>query len=629
MFSWFESRLDPYPADPPRMPPKGLWRFILHFSRGAWGYMLAMSACSALIAVFEVILFGYMGDLVDRLAGTGRDQFWQIEGDRLLAMAAILVLGIPLLQIVFSLLMHQTLMGNLPQRIRWQAHRYLLRQSMSYFQDEFAGRIATKLMQTALAVREVAMKFLDVLVYVGVYFLGALVLAASTDGWLAVPFVMWGVLYGLMLWWLVPLIGRVSEAQADARAVMTGRVVDSYTNISTVKLFSHSSREEAYVRDSMDGFLQTVHRQMRLASVQNILLSSLNSGLTFSVTALGIWLWTQGRIEVGAVAIAIPLALRLGNMSHWIMWEFAGLFENIGTVRDGIGSLALPRMVTDAPEAKPLVVTRGAVELRDVTFRYGDADGGKGTTVLDHLSLNIAPGERIGLVGRSGAGKSTLVNLLLRFHDISAGQILIDGQDVSRVTQESLRAAIGVVTQDTSLLHRSIRDNISYGRPDASETEILRAADLAEASDFVGALGDSQGRRGLDAHVGERGVKLSGGQRQRIAIARVLLKDAPILVLDEATSALDSEVEAAIQSQLELLMQGKTVIAIAHRLSTIARMDRLVVMDRGRIVEQGSHDELLVRGGIYAGLWARQSGGFLESDDSDVSEPVRAEMRKA
>ena len=629
MFSWFESRLDPYPADPPRMPPKGLWRFILHFSRGAWGYMLAMSACSALIAVFEVILFGYMGDLVDRLAGTGRDQFWQIEGDRLLAMAAILVLGIPLLQIVFSLLMHQTLMGNLPQRIRWQAHRYLLRQSMSYFQDEFAGRIATKLMQTALAVREVAMKFLDVLVYVGVYFLGALVLAASTDGWLAVPFVMWGVLYGLMLWWLVPLIGRVSEAQADARAVMTGRVVDSYTNISTVKLFSHSSREEAYVRDSMDGFLQTVHRQMRLASVQNILLSSLNSGLTFSVTALGIWLWTQGRIEVGAVAIAIPLALRLGNMSHWIMWEFAGLFENIGTVRDGIGSLALPRMVTDAPEAKPLVVTRGAVELRDVTFRYGDADGGKGTTVLDHLTLNIAPGERIGLVGRSGAGKSTLVNLLLRFHDISAGQILIDGQDVSRVTQESLRAAIGVVTQDTSLLHRSIRDNISYGRPDASETEILRAADLAEASDFVGALGDSQGRRGLDAHVGERGVKLSGGQRQRIAIARVLLKDAPILVLDEATSALDSEVEAAIQSQLELLMQGKTVIAIAHRLSTIARMDRLVVMDRGRIVEQGSHDELLVRGGIYAGLWARQSGGFLESDDSDVSEPVRAEMRKA
>ncbi|MTH77728.1 ABC transporter ATP-binding protein [Paracoccus aestuariivivens] len=614
MFSWFESRLDPYPADQPQMPPKGLWRFILHFSRGAWGFMLAMSACSAMIAVFEVILFGYLGELVDRLAGTDRAAFWQVEGSRLLWMAAILVIGIPLLQVIFSLLMHQTLMGNLPQRIRWQAHRYLLRQSMSYFQDEFAGRIATKLMQTALAVREVAMKFLDVLVYVGVYFLGALILAASTDGWLAVPFFMWGLLYGVLLWWLVPLIGRVSEAQADARAVMTGRVVDSYTNISTVKLFSHSSREEAYVRDSMDGFLQTVHRQMRLASVQNILLSSLNSGLTFSVTALGIWLWTQGRIEVGAVAIAIPLALRLGNMSHWIMWEFAGLFENIGTVRDGIGSLSLPRMVTDVPEAKPLVVTHGGVEFRDVTFRYGGPEEGKGTAVLDHLTLSIAPGERIGLVGRSGAGKSTLVNLLLRFHDIGSGEIRIDGQDISRVTQESLRGAIGVVTQDTSLLHRSIRDNISYGRPDAGEDMILRAAELAEASDFVGTLSDSQGRRGLEAHVGERGVKLSGGQRQRIAIARVLLKDAPILVLDEATSALDSEVEAAIQSQFEMLMQGKTVIAIAHRLSTIARMDRLVVMEQGQIVEQGTHDELLSKGGIYAGLWARQSGGFLESD---------------
>ncbi|HWL55244.1 MAG TPA: ABC transporter ATP-binding protein [Paracoccus sp. (in: a-proteobacteria)] len=614
MFRWFESRLDPYPVDLPRMPPKGLWRFILHFSRGAWGYMLAMSACSALIAVFEVILFGYLGELIDRLAGADRANFWQVEGGRLILMATILVIGLPLLQIIFSLLMHQTLMGNLPQRIRWQAHRYLLRQSMSYFQDEFAGRIATKLMQTALAVREVAMKFLDVLVYVGVYFLGALVLAASTDGWLAVPFLAWGVFYGLLLWWLVPRIGRVSEAQADARAVMTGRVVDSYTNISTVKLFSHSSREEAYVRDSMDGFLQTVHTQMRLASIQNILLASLNSGLTFAVTALGIWLWVGGRIEVGAVAIAIPLALRLGNMSHWIMWEFAGLFENIGTVRDGIGSLSLPRMVTDVPGAKPLEVPKGRVEFQDVTFRYRDAVEGQGGAVLDHLTLDIAPGERIGLVGRSGAGKSTLVNLLLRFHDLESGRILIDGQDISQVTQESLRAAIGVVTQDTSLLHRSIRDNIAYGRPEASEDEVMRAAGQAEALDFVGVLSDSRGRRGLEAHVGERGVKLSGGQRQRIAIARVLLKDAPILVLDEATSALDSEVEAAIQDQLELLMRDKTVIAIAHRLSTIARMDRLVVMDRGRIVEQGSHDELLARGGIYAGLWARQSGGFLESD---------------
>ncbi|MDK8875392.1 ABC transporter ATP-binding protein [Paracoccus sp. SSJ] len=613
MFSWFERRLDPYPADPPRMPPQGLWRFILHFSRGAEGYMLSMAACSAMIAVAEVVLFGYLGELVNRLAGADRQNFWAQEGNRLILMGAILVIGLPLLQVLFSLLMHQTLMGNFPQRIRWQAHRYLLRQSMSYFQDEFAGRIATKLMQTALAVREVAMKFMDVLVYVGVYFIGALVLAASTDGWLAIPFAGWGILYGVLLWWLIPRIGRISEAQADARAQMTGRVVDSYTNISTVKLFSHSSREEAYVRESMDGFLQTVHGQMRLASIQNIMLSTLNSLLTFSVTVLGLWLWVGGKIEVGAVAVAIPLALRLGNMSHWIMWEFAGLFENIGTVRDGIGSLSLPRMVTDARGARPLAVPEGRVEFDRVTFRYGEAARPGRGAVLDDLGLTITPGERIGLVGRSGAGKSTLVNLMLRFHDLESGRILIDGQDISQVTQESLRAAIGVVTQDTSLLHRSIRDNIAYGRPDASEAEILRAAELAEA-DFIATLTDSQGRHGLDAHVGERGVKLSGGQRQRIAIARVLLKDAPILVLDEATSALDSEVEAAIQSQLDMLMQGKTVIAIAHRLSTIARMDRLVVMEQGRIVEQGTHEALLARGGIYAGLWARQSGGFLEAE---------------
>ncbi|RCW88091.1 ABC transporter ATP-binding protein [Paracoccus lutimaris] len=613
MFRWFEQRLDPYPADPPQMPPQGLWRFILHFSQGAKGYMLAMAACSALIAVAEVVLFGYLGQLVDRLAGADRASFWADEGGRLLLMGAILVIGLPLLQVLFSLIMHQTLMGNMPQRIRWQAHRYLLRQSMSYFQDEFAGRIATKLMQTALAVREVAMKFMDVLVYVSVYFIGALILAASTDGWLALPFLSWGVLYGLLLWWIIPRISRISEAQADARAVMTGRVVDSYTNISTVKLFSHSSREEAYVRESMEGFLVTVHGQMRLASVQNILLSTLNSLLTFSVTLLGLLLWSRGQVEVGAVAVAVPLALRLGNMSHWIMWEFAGLFENIGTVRDGIGSLALPRMVTDARGAEKLVTQLGGVDFDHVTFRYGEvARPGRGA-VLDDLSLTIAPGEKIGLVGRSGAGKSTLVNLMLRFHDLESGRILIDGQDISQVTQESLRAAIGVVTQDTSLLHRSIRDNIAYGRPDASEAQILRAAELAEAG-FIAGLTDSQGRRGLEAHVGERGVKLSGGQRQRIAIARVLLKDAPILVLDEATSALDSEVEAAIQSQLDLLMQGKTVIAIAHRLSTIARMDRLVVMEQGRIVEQGTHDELLARGGIYAGLWARQSGGFIEAE---------------
>lgn len=614
MFTWFERRLDPFPADPPAMPPQGLRRFILHFSYGAKFYMLAMAGCAALIAVAEVMLFGYLGELVSQVAAADPARFWADEGGRLLVMAAVLMVGLPALQILWSLLMHQTLMGNFPQRIRWQAHRYLLRQSMSYFQDEFAGRIATRLMQTALAVREVAMKILDVLTYVGVYFIGALLLAASTDGWLAAPFLVWGVLYGLFLWWIVPRLGRISQAQADARAMMTGRVVDSYTNISTVKLFSHSSREEAYVRESMDGFLTTVHRQMRLASVQNILVSVMNSTLIFAVAALGLWLWGQGQIEAGALAVAIPLALRLGNMSHWIMWEFAALFENIGTVRDGIGSLSLPRMVADVQDARALVVSQGGVSFQDITFRYAGIARPESGAVLDDLNLTIAPGERIGLVGRSGAGKSTLVNLLLRFHDLETGRIVVDGQDIAQVTQDSLRAMIGVVTQDTSLLHRSIRDNIAYGRPGATDADIMHAAELAEAAGFIATLTDSTGRRGLDAHVGERGVKLSGGQRQRIAIARALLKDAPILVLDEATSALDSEVEAAIQGQLDLLMQGKTVIAIAHRLSTIARMDRLVVMDGGRIVEQGSHDELLSRNGIYAGLWARQSGGFLDAE---------------
>lgn len=620
MFRWFESRLDPYPDDPPQMAPRGMWRFILHYSRSALPWMAVMSACSAAIAVAEVVLFGYLGDLVNRLAEADRAGFWQAEGGRLVVMAAILLIGLPLLQILFSLVMHQTLMGNFPQRIRWQAHRYLLRQSMSYFQDEFAGRIATKLMQTALAVREVAMKFMDVMVYVGVYFIGALILAATTDPWLALPFALWGLAYGLLLWWIIPRIAQVSEGQADARAVMTGRVVDSYTNITTVKLFSHSAREESYVRESMDAFLGTVHAQMRLASIQNVALSTLNSVLTGAVTALGLTLWVKGQIEVGAVAVAIPLALRLGNMSHWIMWEFAGLFENIGTVRDGIGSLALPRVVNDAPDAKPLVRGAGEVRYRHVTFHYHSEVEDRPHTVLDDLSLTIRAGEKIGLVGRSGAGKSTLINLLLRFHDIERGEITIDGQNIAGVTQESLRAAIGVVTQDNSLLHRSVRDNIAYGRPDATEEEVIAAARSAEAWDFICGLVDSRGRRGLDAHVGERGVKLSGGQRQRIAIARVLLKDAPILVLDEATSALDSEVEAAIQQQLVGLMQGKTVIAIAHRLSTIAQMDRLVVMDAGRIVEEGSHEELLARGGIYAALWRRQSGGFLSLDDSN--EPV-------
>ncbi len=610
LFTFFESRIEAYPSETPRQPPGTLLGFTLHFAKPVLPWLLFMSGLSVVFAVVEIILIGYLGTLVNRMTELGPDRFLAEEGGRLMGMAGLQLVVLPAVALIGALVMYQTIMGNFPQRIRWQAHRWLLGQSMGYYQDEFAGRISTRLMQTALSVREVVMKLMDVAVYISAYFIGTLWLASTQDLRLALPFLLWSLGYGALLWVIVPRLGRVSQEQADARANMTGRIVDSYTNIATVKLFSHSAREEAYAREGLDGFLQTVHRQMRLVALQDVGVNVINALLTAAVTGMGLWLWLQGRIDLGALAVAIPLALRLGNMSHWIMWEFAALFENIGTVRDGVSSLSMPREISDAPEAKPLRADEGAVRFDDVTFRY-EGLGRKQPAVLDGLSLDIAPGEKVGLVGRSGAGKSTLVNLLLRFYDVQQGRITIDGQDISCVTQDSLRAAIGMVTQDTALLHRSVRDNIAYGRPEASEAEIWAAADMAEARDFIEGLVDAKGRRGLDAHVGERGVKLSGGQRQRIAIARVALKDAPILILDEATSALDSEVEAAIQSQLTKLMEGKTVIAIAHRLSTIAAMDRLVIMDQGRIIEQGRHEDLLAQGGLYARLWARQSGGFL------------------
>ncbi len=615
MFSWFEKRVSAYPQDTPQMPPTTFWGFMRHYSSGVILWLILVGIGAGTIALFEVFLVGWVGGLVNNVADTPRDIFWSEHGKSIILMGLALVIGMPILNALTSLTLHQTLMGNFPQRVRWMAYRYLLRQSVGFFHDEFAGRIAQRVLQTALAVREVALKIMDVGSYVTIYFIGALILAASQDWRLALPFIIWFLLYALMLSHFVPRLALVAADQADARSMMTGRIVDSYTNISTVKLFSHADREERWMHEGMDRFLGTVYRQMRLSTGQDIILNLINVWLVASVTGLGIWLWINGMIEVGAIAISVPLAIRLNNMAHWIMWEFAALFENIGTVRDGISSLALPRTITDAPNAKPLVVSDAVVKFNNVTFRYERAKGERPLAVLDDLSLNLKSGEKIGLIGRSGAGKSTLINLLLRFYDIQSGSITIDGKDIREVPQECLRSAIGVVTQDSSLLHRSVRDNITYGRPDATDEQIMAALRMAEADSFVPDLTDSQGRKGLDAHVGERGVKLSGGQRQRIAIARVALKDAPILILDEATSALDSEVEAAIQSRLDVLMEGKTVIAIAHRLSTIAAMDRLIVMDQGQIVEQGTHAELIALDGLYAKLWKRQSGGFLTPDE--------------
>jgi ATP-binding cassette subfamily B multidrug efflux pump len=612
MLRWFERRLDPYPGGDPVEPPKGLLAFCLHYSDGAKKWLALMAFAAAAVAAGEIIVFGFIGDVVNWLAGANPETFLQTDGWKLALMGVMVLLVLPGFALISTLTMHQTLLGNFPQRIRWMSHRYLIRQSMSYFQDEFAGRIGAKLMQTSLAVREVVMKLLDMLVYVVVYFTGAVVLAAAADWRLAIPFLVWLAGYVSMMVYFIPRMGKISQAQADARSMMTGRIVDSYTNIATVKLFSHSNREETYAKEAMDEFLDTVYRQMRLFTVLNMLVLWSNALLLFAVSATGIWLWMQGLMSPGALAVSLGLVMRFQGMSQWVMWEMSSLFENIGTVKDGISSISLPRVVSDDKGAEAIGAVKGDIKFENVSFHYGKKSG-----VIQDLNLHIRPGEKIGLVGRSGAGKSTIVNLLLRFYDRADGRILIDGQDIAKVTQDSLRANIGVVTQDTSLLHRSVRENILYGRPDATEDMMREAADLAEATAFVAGLSDPKGRKGFDAHVGERGVKLSGGQRQRIAIARVLLKNAPILVLDEATSALDSEVEAAIQGQLQLLMRGKTVIAIAHRLSTIAMMDRLVVLDQGKVVETGTHAQLLETGGIYSSLWHRQSGGFIDADQPE------------
>ena len=616
-FSWLETRVDSFPLQQPGMPPATFWQFIVHYTRPFWLTIVASSVLSAAIALIEVSLFGFLGNLVDWLSKADRATFWSTHGRFLAFMGVVVLLILPVMKFFYESVVHQGVLGGFAMRTRWQAHRYVLRQSMAFFNDDFAGRVATKVMQTAMAVREVVMKITEVLLYVAIYFTGAVILFAATDLRLSAPLMLWLAGYLITMRYFIPRLGRISHAQSDARSIMTGRVVDTYTNISTVKMFAHADREDSYAYESMNAFLDTVHQQLRLVTLLTVALNTLNALLLFAVAGTSLWLWSVDAVTVGAIALSVGLVLRLQGMSHWIMWEVAGLFENVGVVQDGLETIARERSVVDAPDAKPLLVPKGEISFEHIRFNYGrDASTGRGS-VIEDLSLRVAPGEKVGLVGRSGAGKSTLVSLLMRFYDLDGGRVLIDGQDIAHVTQDSLRAQIGMVTQDTSLLHRSVRDNILYGRPDAGEDDAIAAAKKAAAHDFISNLEDLKGRKGYDAHVGERGVKLSGGQRQRVAIARVLLKDAPILVLDEATSALDSEVEAAIQEQLVNLMKGKTVIAIAHRLSTIAAMDRLVIMDEGRIVEQGTHAELLRRGGLYAELWARQSGGFLAQDAAE------------
>lgn len=607
LFERFERLINPFPPEHPSKPPESLFAFCRHYARGMEPALLSMMLLSASIAVLEVMLFGFMGQLVDWFATLDPATFMDLHGATLIWWGALVLLLLPLVVILHALVIHQTLLGNFPMVIRWQTHRYLLGQSLSFFQNEFAGRLSTKVMQTALAVRETVMKLMDIMVFVSVYFISIIVLVAQSDWRLVIPMLVWLVTYILLLRLILPQLRIVAERQADARSAMTGRVVDSYTNISTVKLFSHASRESAHAREGMEAFLATVHPQMRLATLLYSAVWTSNAVLVFSVAALSTWLWLQGLATPGAIAIAVALSLRINGMSQWIMWEVSALFENIGTVQDGMNTLTEPVSVSDVRDAKTLVVTKGDIRFESIQFRYNAKD----KPVFENLDLHIKAGEKVGLVGRSGAGKSTLVNLLLRFYDLQHGRILVDGEDIALVRQESLRAAVGMVTQDTSLLHRSVRENILYGRDDADETAMMEAARRAEALEFILGLRDVRDRTGFDAVVGERGVNLSGGQRQRISIARVMLKNAPILVLDEATSALDSEAEAAIQSSLDILMEGKTVIAIAHRLSTIAAMDRLLVLDQGRIVESGTHAELVALGGIYATLWAHQSGGFI------------------
>ncbi|MEV8519663.1 ABC transporter ATP-binding protein [Dyella marensis] len=610
IFRWFESLIDAFKEPEDGMPPDSVWRFYVFYLRQVWPVFAAAIVVGFGVAIVEVAMFGFIGRIVDLAKGAPAADFFARHGRELLWMVLVTLVARPVLILLHDLLVNQAIVPNLTSRIRWQNHRYVIRQSLGFFQNDYAGRIANRIMQTAGSLRESAVQIVDAIWYVTIYTGSALVMFAHADVWLAAPLLLWLVLYVITLAYFVPRTKERSWKQSEARSRLMGRIVDGYSNILTLKLFAHTRREEAYVAEAMGEQIQRMRSMTRLTTAMDATISALNGLLIVGTSALAVWLWSQGRVTVGAIALSTGLVIRIHNMSGWIMWVVNGIFENVGTVQDGLETIARPRLVQDRPDAVPLQVNRGGVRFEDIHFHYGKKGG-----VIAGLDLAVRPGEKIGLVGPSGAGKSTLVNVLLRLYDLEDGRILIDGQDIAGVQQESLRSQIGVVTQDTSLLHRSIRDNLLYGRPDATEEDIREAVRKARADEFIPQLVDGEGRTGYDAHVGERGVKLSGGQRQRIAIARVLLKDAPILILDEATSALDSEAEAAIQDSLELLMRGKTVIAIAHRLSTIARMDRLVVMDKGHVVESGTHAELIARDGLYARLWKRQTGGFVAAED--------------
>ncbi|MBR2574058.1 MAG: ABC transporter ATP-binding protein [Loktanella sp.] len=611
MFRFFEELVDPYtPYQETDTPPKRLFPFLRAYAEPFRAVFWVTGALSVIVAAVEIWLISYLGRLIDILQGGTPSEVWADSGTELILVALFILTLRPAVHVLQVMLLNNTILPNFGTLVRWRAHRHVLRQSVGWFEDDFAGRIANRIMQTPPAAGEVVFQLFDAITFAIAYIIGAIILLGDADMRLILPLLVWLIPYLFLLAWVVRRIGPASEASSNARSVVTGRVVDSYTNIHSVKMFAHHDSEIAYAKDAIENARRTFQHEMRLYTLMDVVLMLLNGVLIVGVVGWAIWLWGGGTATLGVVAVATSLTLRLNAMSGWIMWAISNFFRELGVVAEGMQTIAQPVTLLDRT-CNELQVTGGVVTISDLSHHYGRAKGG-----LDRINLQIAPGEKVGLVGQSGAGKSTLVKLLLRFYDIEQGSIAIDGQDIANVTQDSLRRAIGMVQQDSSLLHRSVRENILYGNPDATDDQMIAAAKQAEAHDFILGLEDSEGNRGYAARVGERGVKLSGGQRQRIALARVMLKDAPILLLDEATSALDSEVEAAIQQTLYGMMAGKTVIAIAHRLSTIAQMDRIIVMDQGRIIEDGTHDALLAQGGQYARFWARQSGGFLGQDAS-------------